>query len=325
MIAVLYTTTETDRSIRQFNYNVLVIDKVSPELISILKSHGFRVSYRPGISLGELYEIIRDYHVLVLRGRLRVDEKVLSRAEKLKVIARAGVGLDNIDVIAAENRGIRVVNAPEASMYSVAELTIMLMLAAARRLGEALDMIRRGEWRKITGLELYGKTLSVIGFGRIGSRVAEIAKAMGMRVVAYDVRDLTFKAKSMGVVFVDDLYKALSQGDVVSIHVPLTPKTRRMISFNEFKAMKKGIIFINTSRGAVVDTKALLWALEEGIVAAAGLDVLEHEPPVTPEEKRLISHPRVIVTPHIGAQTIEAQKRIAYILARKIIEVLRDD
>ncbi len=301
---------------------VLIIDKVSPRLIEMLRAHGMEVTYKPGMGIDELIEEIGGYHILVLRGRLKITRKLLERAPRLRVIARAGIGLDNIDLDAAAELGVRVVNTPEASAQSVAELTIMLMLAAARRLKEALAITSRGQWKKITGIELYGKKLSIIGYGRIGSRVASIAGAIGLNVTVYDICDKAVSsARSNGIRVVEDLYEALRTADIISLHVPLTSATRHMISYDEFKAMKNNVIFINTSRGGVVDTRALLWALDTGIIGAAGLDVLENEPP-GPLEERLISHPRVIVTPHIGAQTIEAQDRIADVLVKKILEVL---
>ncbi|NOZ88888.1 MAG: 3-phosphoglycerate dehydrogenase [Crenarchaeota archaeon] len=301
---------------------VLVTDHVADLLLERLRGAGLEVDYRPGISRGELLRIVHGYDALVVRSRTRVDREVIERAERLKVIARAGVGLDNIDVEAARERGIRVVNAPAAATQSVAELTIGLLIAAARRLAESLELARGGVWKKVMGFELYGKTLAVIGFGRIGRRVAEIARAIGMKIVAYDVVDLSSHAEKIGAEFTRDLHEALRRADAVTLHVPLTPETWHLIGRREFEAMKRGVILVNTSRGPVVDSEALLWALEEGIVAAAALDVLEHEPPATEAEKRLVSHPRVFVTTHIGASTREAQQRVAEETARKLIEAL---
>ena len=301
---------------------VLVTDHVADLLLERLRAAGVLVDYRPGISRGELLSIVHGYDALVVRSRTRVDREVIERGERLRVIARAGVGLDNIDLEAARERGIRVVNAPGAATQSVAELTIGLLIAAARRLAESLELARNMVWKKVMGFELYGKTLSVIGFGRIGRRVAEIAKAIGMKVVAYDVVDMSGYASKMGVEFTRDLYEALRRADAVTLHVPLTEQTWHLISRPEFEAMKRGVILVNTSRGPVVDSEALLWALEEGIVAAAALDVLEHEPPQTEAEKRLASHPRVFLTTHIGASTREAQMRVAEETARKLLEAL---
>ncbi len=303
---------------------VLVTDPVDELILRVLRDAGLEVSYRPGLGRGELLQAIQEYDALVVRSRTRVDREVIERAARLKVIARAGVGLDNIDLEAASQRGIRVVNAPAAATQSVAELTIGLLIAAARRLAESMELARRGVWKKVMGTELYGKTLTVVGFGRIGRRVAEIARAIGMNIVAYDVVPIDEAAARIGAEPVYDLHEALARGDAVTLHVPLTPKTRHLISWDEFRAMKKGVILVNTSRGAVVDTEALLWALEEGIVGAAALDVLEHEPPLTEAERKVAAHPRVIMTTHIGASTVEAQRRVAEDTARKLLEALAE-
>jgi D-3-phosphoglycerate dehydrogenase len=303
---------------------VLITDPVADLILEGLGAAGLRVDYRPGISRGELLNIIGGYDALVVRSRTRVDREVIERARRLRVIARAGVGLDNIDLEAASARGIRVVNAPGAATQSVAELAIGLMIAAARRLGESMELARRGVWKKVLGTELYGKTLAVVGFGRIGRRVAEIARAIGMDIVAYDVVNIDEHAAKLGVRPVYDLYEALRLGDVISLHVPLTPKTYHLISWEEIRTMKPGVIIVNTSRGAVVDAEALLWGLDEGIVGAAALDVLEHEPPQTEAEKRLAAHPRVVLTTHIGASTVEAQRRVSEETARKLIDALAD-
>lgn len=301
---------------------VLVTDPLDDLFLEILRSKGLEVDYRPGLSRGELLAVIDRYDALVVRSRTRVDREVLAKGRSLKVVARAGVGLDNIDVDAARELGIRVVNAPAAATQSVAELTIALLIAASRRLAESWELARRRVWKKVMGFELYGKTLAVIGFGRIGRRVAEIARAIGMKVLAYDVVDLTGYAEKMGVKFSSNMYDVISKADAITLHVPLTPSTYHLLSWEEFKLMKQGVILVNTSRGAVVDSEALLWALDAGVVGAAALDVLEHEPPKTEAEKKLLYHPRVIVTTHIGASTVEAQRRVALETARKLIEAL---
>ena len=303
---------------------VLITDPVADLILEELGAAGLQVDYRPGISRGELLHVVESYDALVVRSRTRVDREVIERGRRLKVIARAGVGLDNIDLEAAAARGVRVVNAPGAATQSVAELAIGLMIAAARRLGESMELARRGIWKKVMGTELYGKTLSVIGFGRIGRRVAEIARAIGMDIVAYDVVNIDEHAAKLGAAPVYDLYEALRLGDVITLHVPLTPKTRHLISWDAVQVMKKGVILVNTSRGAVVNSEAVLWGLEEGIIGAAAFDVLEHEPPQTEAERKLAAHPRVVLTTHIGASTIEAQRRVAEETARKLLDALSD-
>ncbi len=303
---------------------VLITDPVDEKLIRILEEHGLRVDYRPRLPREELLKIVGEYDILVVRSRTKVTREVIERGERLKVIARAGVGLDNIDVEYAVKRGIRVVNAPGAAAQSVAELTIGLLIAAARFIKAHVVSLERGEWSKgrWTGVELAGKTLGVIGFGRIGFRVARLAKGIGMNVIAYDVVDASERAREIGARFVQDLDVVLREADAITLHVPLTPDTYHMIDAEAFEKMKDGVIIVNTSRGPVIDTKALLEYLEKGKVFAAALDVLEHEPPREEWEWRLVRHPRVIVTPHIGAETREAKRRVAEETAYAILEVL---
>ncbi|BEP17426.1 D-2-hydroxyacid dehydrogenase [Pyrofollis japonicus] len=292
---------------------ILVTDHLHKVFHELAKRCGIRVDERLGATRDELLRLVPGYDVLVVRSRTRVDGEIIAAGRKgrLRLIVRAGVGLDNIDLEAAKRYEVEVVNTPTASTQSVAELVLGLMIAAARSIAWLNYRARNGVWLKERGLELYGKTLLVVGFGRIGRRVAAMAKALGMRVKAYDVIDIERSARSLGVEPVYDLCEALRSADVVSVHVPLTKQTYHLFSDKLFECMKPRTIFINTSRGAVVDAEALLRALEEGKVYAAGLDVLEHEPPATPAEKKLLEHPRVIVTPHIGASTEEAQYRVA--------------
>ncbi|GEM_PF-93853 len=301
---------------------VLVIDRVHRALIEELEARGLRVVYRPGMGRRELLEALEEYEVLVLRGRLRVDEEVLERGSRLRVVARAGTGLDNIDLRAAAARGVKVVNAPEGAVESVAELAIGLMICAARMMPQLCWSVKQGSWERPLGVELAGKTLAIVGLGRIGARVAALARCLGMRVVAYDKRDVSRRCALLGAEAAASLHEALSRADVISLHVPLTPETYHMISWREFEVLRRGVILVNTSRGAVVDPEALLWALEAEVVGAAALDVLSEEPPRSRVVRKLVQHPRVIVTPHIGAQTREAQERVARILARRILAAL---
>ncbi len=303
---------------------VLVAEPVHPELVRLLGACGAEVDVVEGADRGLLARLLPLYDAVVVRGRVRLDAGLLEAGARgrLRVVARAGVGLDNIDVEAAERLGVRVVNAPTASSQSVAELTIALMIAAARRLREAMEAARAG-WRRVVGSELHGKKLLVVGLGRIGSRVAAMARAIGMRVYAYDVADVAERARRLGVELVDDLCRGLSLADVVTLHVPLDETTRHMIGRRELmECLKPGAIIVNTSRGPVVDSEALLEALEAGRVAAAALDVLETEPPSSEADRRLLEHPRVIVTPHIGASTAEAQYRVAVQTAYRLLEAL---
>ena len=302
---------------------VLITDKVHQSLIEMLEKNGFRVDYKPGIEASKLMKIIGEYDAIVVRSRTKVTREIIEAAKKLKLIARAGIGLDNIDLVAAREKGIEVVNAPEGSTESVAELTIGLMIAAARRIMELNLELRQGRWVKDYGIELFGKNLFIIGFGRIGRRVAELASILGMNIYVYDVVDVTAYAKKLRANVVRSIEQGLSIADVVTLHVPLTEDTYHMINFNTIKMFKRGAILVNTARGAVVDCEAVLWGLEDGILYAYAADVLENEPPKTVCEQKLIQHPRVIVTPHIGAQTREAQHRIATIIAEKIINFFK--
>ncbi len=303
---------------------ILITDTVDEDLISELTARGFHVDYRPGISRDELLQIVGQYDVLIVRSRTKVTREVIDAGKNLKVIARAGVGLDNIDVNYARSKGIEVVNTPEGPTESVAELTIGFMIAAARYITLYDRLVKEGQWPKgkYVGFELQGKTLGIIGLGRIGSRVAEIAKVIGMRVIAYDIADVRDRAQKLGVELASSLDELLPKCDIVSLHVPLTPQTYHMIGRREFSLMKDGVIFINTSRGEIVDTKALLEALNSGKVSVAALDVLENEPPKEEWELELVRHPRVIITPHIGSETYEARKRIAQLLADKLTKLI---
>lgn len=286
-----------------------------------LKKHGFEVSYKPGLTREELLSSIENYDILVFRGRLKIDKEVIDRGVNLKVLARYGIGLDNVDVEYAMRRGVAVVNAPSASTISVAELTIALMLVVYRRLYELIHSVKCGEWPKgkHVGRELYGKKLGVIGFGRIGSRVAYYAKALGMNIMAYDIRDVSNEVSNIGGVQVD-LEQLLREADIVSIHVPLTPLTWHMMNDKTLSMMRDGAVLVNTSRGEIIDTEALLKHIDR--LGGAALDVLEQEPPRDEKIWMLVKHPKVVVTPHIGAETVEAMDRIADELIINILEAV---
>lgn len=303
-------------------YSVLITEPVSPTLTETLRKAGFNVIYLEESMHNQVNDFIEDVHALIVRSKTRIDKDLLKKAKKLKVIARAGVGLDNIDVSETSKRGIKIINAPEAPISSVVELTFCLMVMALRKVLYLNLEVRRGFWTRPVGFELNGKTLGIIGFGRIGKRVAMVSKSFGMDVVAYDVRNIKKEGRSLGVRVVKDLPELLKNSDIVSLHVPLNQKTYHLIGEKEINMMKDGAVIVNTSRGAVIDTKALLKALETGKISAAALDVLENEPPREEWEIKLINHSNVVVTPHIGSQTKEAQERIARIVARKLIRYL---
>lgn len=305
---------------------VLITEPVDEKLLQILSQAGLQIDYRPGISKEELKKIVKEYDILIVRGRTRVDSEIIEvGAEKLKVIARAGIGLDNIDVESAKKFGIAVMNAGEAPIESVAELTIALTLIALRRLDYVISLTKNGMWERPLGRELMGKTFLVVGFGRVGKRVAELVKSFGARVVAFDVVDIKAEAVKRGVEVASDLCKALSEADIVSLHVPLVESTHKLVNRDLLeKCFKRGSILINTSRGAVIDTESVLWALDSGILSVYATDVLEEEPPKSDIQKKLVAHPRVVVTSHIGSQTFEAQERIAVTLGKNIVEFVKE-
>ena len=300
---------------------VLICDPIHEEGIEKLREAGFQVDVKPEISAEELREAVSNYEVLVVRSRTKVRREIIERGEKLKVIGRAGVGLDNIDLEAAEEKGVKVLNTPEAPAYAVAELTLGLLLCLARQIPRADQSMKEGKWAKklFRGWQLRGKTLGVIGLGHIGEKVARLAKAFGMKIlITKRTPPPPEVLEELEAEFIP-LEQLLQRSDVVSIHVPLTPQTRHMIGEKEIALMKNGAFIINTSRGQIVDEKALYKALESGKLGGAALDVFETEPPT---DYALMRLPNVVCTPHIGAQTVEAQKAAATLLAEKIIKAL---
>ncbi len=302
-------------------WKVLITDGLRPEGEAILAREA-EVDNRNGIDAETLLQVIGEYHAVIVRSRTKITAAVLEAAANLKVVGRAGVGVDNIDLEAAKARGVTVVNAPQASTQAVAELALGLMFALARRIPEADASMKRGEWRKkqLKGMELHGKTLGVIGMGRIGSRVGQLAKAIGMRVVGYDPLIPAEEIARRGAEPLAELDALYAQADVITLHVPLTPNTRGMLDAAAFAKMKPGVLLICAARGGVIDEDALYQALEAGHVGGAGLDVFAQEPPGA---SPLVTHPRVVATPHIGAQTREAQTRVAEDIATEVLAALQ--
>ncbi|MBN1147225.1 MAG: hypothetical protein JXA78_08215 [Anaerolineales bacterium] len=301
-------------------WKVLISDGLAKNGQAIL-SQAAVVDDRAGLEAQELLRLVHEYDALIVRSRTRVDRAVIAAAARLKVIGRAGVGVDNIDLNAARERGVVVVNSPTASTQAVAELTIGLLLALARAIPCASNAMKNGLWLKkeLRGVELSGKTLGVIGVGNIGAAVAQRAAALGMSVLGYDKLLSAEEIASSGVRPVSWM-DLLAGSDFISLHAPLTDETRGMIDAQALQRMKPGVWFVCTARGGIIDESALLEALESGKVAGAALDVFAQEPPgATP----LVSHPNVVVTPHIGAQTIEAQARAAEEIAREVLAALR--
>lgn len=303
------------------NWKILIADGLEDVGISILQEQA-HVDNLSGINADELTTILADYDAVIVRSRTKLTPQVIQVGKQLKVIGRAGVGVDNINLDAAKHQGIIVVNAPTAATVAVAELTMALMLALARDITYANETIKAGEWvkKQLMGNELFGKTLGIIGLGRIGKVVCERAKAFGMKIiVGYD--DSSSKKKNLqesgfNCVTLNELY---TLSDYISIHVPLTPKTRNIIDVAAIEKMKTGARIICTARGGIIDENALLEGIKSGQIAGAGLDVFENEPPGLSE---LISHPRVIATPHVGAQTKEAQSRAAVDIAHEVLAAL---
>ncbi|NPV83841.1 MAG: 3-phosphoglycerate dehydrogenase [Candidatus Aminicenantes bacterium] len=293
---------------------ILVADTLDKEAVAELqKVPGFEVTVKTGLSEPELVQIIPEFEVAVVRSATKITRPVIEAGKNLKLLIRAGIGLDNIDVAAAKERGIEVANTPAATSISVAEHTLGLMLGAVRHHGPANLTMKQHKWEKkaFTGTELYGKTLGIIGFGRIGKEVARRAMAFGMTVLAYDViqiaTDLPVKQVS--------LEELIKQADIITLHVPKTQKP--ILGEAEFAMMKDGVVIVNVARGGVVDEKALLQALNSGKVKAAALDVFEKEPP---EDFSLIDHPRVTATPHLGAAAEEGQKRAGM----EVVRILKE-
>ncbi len=299
---------------------VLVCDPVSSKCLDILQKAGLGVIYLPKITAEELLRQIPEYDAVIVRSRTKITAQVIEAGGMLRVIGRAGVGLDNIDTEAASKKGITVLNTPESSTNAVAELIVGFMLSLARKIPLGDRGIKEGRWLKseMMGFELKGKTLGIVGLGRIGSRVGALAKAFGMKILVYDIIHLPEQLLKTLEAQLVDLDTLLSQSDFVTLHVPLTPETRHMINRERLVKMKKGAYLLNASRGEVVDEDALYSALKDGWLSGAALDVFEHEPPTSD----LVKLPNVICTPHIGAQTVEAQDAAGELLAEKVIKAL---
>lgn len=302
------------------NYNILITDGLDARGQSILRASA-NVNYRESTPADELPSLIAEYDALIVRGQSQVTAAVMDAAPKLRVVGRAGVGVDNIDLEAAKKHNITVVNAPSSTTVAVAELAVGLLLAIGREIPRGDAGMKQGQWLKkeFEGVELNGKTLGIIGYGRIGTEVGKRAAAFGMNVVTYDpnVSEHELEHGNAEPVSLQDLF---AWSDFISLHLPLNVQTRDLIGPLAFSQMKDGVRIISTARGGIIDESALLNALNSGKVAGAALDVFEKEPPGLTE---LVSHPRVIATPHIGAQTAEAQSRAAEDIAGEVLAALQ--
>ena len=299
---------------------VLIADKLSPAAVQIFKERGVEADTKTGLSKDELLKIIGDYDGLAIRSATKVDKDVLAAAKKLKVVGRAGIGVDNVDVPAATQSGVVVMNTPFGNSITTAEHAIAMMFALARQLPQADQSTQAGKWEKnrFMGVELFGKTLGIIGCGNIGSIVADRALGLKMKVVAYDPFLSPERAVEIGVekVELDDL---LARADLISLHTPLTDKTRNVLSREALLRTKKGVLIVNCARGGLVDEKALRELLDSGHIGGAGFDVFIEEPA---KENPLFGAPNFVATPHLGASTLEAQENVALQVAEQISEFL---
>lgn len=302
---------------------ILIADPLSEKAMKILKSNNLAADVRTGLKTEELQEIIADYDALIVRSATKATRQVIEKGDKLKVIGRAGIGVDNVDVAAATEKGIVVMNTPQGNALAAAEHSIGLMFAAARKIAFTDRMMKQGKWEKKAGMgtEIYEKTLGVIGIGNIGSLVAERALALGMTVIAYDLYVSKEFAESKGIKLVD-LDTLLKDSDFIAIHVPLVKETRNLINKDTIAKMKKGVIIINVARGAIVNEGDLLEALESGHVACAALDVFDPEPPAP--DNPLVLSDKTVCTPHLGASTMEAQDKVAIDIANQIVDYFQN-
>jgi D-3-phosphoglycerate dehydrogenase len=306
-------------------FKVLVSDPISDLGISLLvEASDIAIDKKTGLSEDELVAIIGEYDALLVRSQTRVTERIMTAAKQLKVIGRAGVGVDNIDLEAATKRGIIVINAPDGNTITTCEHTFAMMMAVARHIPQAYAKTIGGVWdrKSFVGVELRNKVLGVLGMGRIGSEVAARAKAFGMTVFGYDPFLTEERAEKMGVhkASVDEIIRG---ADFITVHTPLTPETRHMIGKDQFAVIKKGVRIINCARGGIIDESALIDAINAGQVEGAAFDVFEEEPPAA--DHPFLKHPKVIVTPHLGASTIEAQENVAIDVSEQLLHILRGE
>jgi D-3-phosphoglycerate dehydrogenase / 2-oxoglutarate reductase len=303
-------------------WKILLTDGLEEKGQAIMRASA-QVDDRKGISAEELLQVVNEYDAVIVRGRTKMTPAVFEAAPNLKVVGRAGVGVDNINLEAARAHGVTVVNSPTATTIAVAELAMGMMLALVRDIPRADNAMKNGKWLKkeLMGRELNGKTLGVIGFGRIGSAVAQRAAAFGMDIVAYDSKlnsdDIAIRGGEQVT-----LEELLSCADIITMHIPLTSDTRSILNAESFTKMKDGVYIVCAARGGVIDEEALLAALNSGKVAGVALDVFVNEPPGDIE---LVKHPKLIAIPHVGAQTVEAQERAAVDIGTEVLAALNGE
>jgi D-3-phosphoglycerate dehydrogenase len=302
---------------------VLVKDKIADAGIEMLRLY-YDVDVHQEWTQDDMREHIKDYDAVIVRSAGKITSDIIDACDHMKIIGRAGIGLDNVDIEAATKKGIIVANAPQSNIISAAEHAIALLMAQARNIPQAHITMTKGEWKrsKFEGVEIYGKTLGVVGLGRIGSLVAARAKGLGMKVIAYDPYVAADKFDELSVEIVLDLEDLLKRSDFISIHLPKTAETKGLIGAKEFSQMKDNVRIVNAARGGIVDEKALYDALCSGKVGGAALDVFENEPPA---DSPLLKLEQVVATPHLGASTSEAQDKAGVMIAEQIIAGLNGD
>ncbi len=301
---------------------ILVTDSIEQRCLDILQKEGFDVEAQPTMQPDRLRSVISEYDALVVRSATNVTGEVIAAAKALKVIGRAGAGVDNIDVDAATRKGIVVMNTPGGNTISTAEHTMSMLLSMSRNIPQAFDSLRKGQWNRksYVGTELFGKTIGIIGLGKVGREVAVRCQAFGMNTVGCDPVLAAEVASKMNIelVSLDELYR---RSDFITVHTPLNDETRGLISDIQLAMCKHGVRLLNCARGGIIDEQALLRALESGKVAGAALDVFETEPP---GDHPLLKHPRVVATPHLGASTEEAQEKVATQIAQQVADFLKE-
>lgn len=303
-------------------FDILITDHIAEEGIEILeKAESVNYEIKAGISNADLKLIIGNYDAVITRSGTAVDADLLENTGKLKIIGRAGVGLDNVDIETASKKGLIVMNAPTGNTYAAVELTMGMILAACRKIPSASQSVKAGEWdrKRFMGIQLLNKTLGIVGIGRIGGNVVTRCRAFGMKVLAYDPYVKRSRAEDLGVTLCDSLDRVLREADVITLHTPLTDETKGMIGAPQFDMMKDGAVFVNCARGGLVDEDALYNAVKSGKLFSAATDVFSYEPP---KGMKLLELENIFVTPHIGANTHEGQKGVAVIICEHIVNAL---
>lgn len=297
---------------------VIITDKLNEQVTELFIKNLIEVDYKPGISSDELLKIIGNYNALIVRSQTKVTEEIISKAKNLEIIGRAGTGVDNIDLTAATRKGIVVMNTPGGNTISAAEHTIAMLLSLCRSIPQANATMREGKWdrKSFYGAELFGKTLGVLGLGKIGREVAKRLKAFEMTIIGFDPVLSEKAAEELGIKLVS-VEELLKESDFITVHVPLNDETKDLISDSQLSILKSGMRIVNCARGGIINEEAVIKGIEKGIIAGAAFDVFETEPP---ENKKLINHPKIITTPHLGASTEEAQEKVSFQICNQIID-----